>query len=338
MKDKLIKALKFSVPVALGFFLIWYIYKDLSEKDKTHIFTSFKEANYFWIGVSIIFGVLSHVSRAMRWVMVVETLGYKPRVANSFFAVMIGYLINMVFPRLGEVSRCATMSKYEGVPFQNLFGTVIAERVIDLIILLSLTFITIVFQLDLIGGFVSEEILSPLMEKMSSSKEGMASKLIFLLIALGVFSVLLYVLKTKSKAIYDKLKGIVYGFAEGFKTVLKVKNPGLFIFHSLSIWVLYYSSLHLSFFALKETSDAGVMAVLSSLVFGSFGIIAVQGGLGAYPLIVSKTLTLFGIALPIGFAFGWIVWTAQFLMILVLGLLSMIIIPNYNKGRLNDVQ
>ena len=337
MKDKLIKALKFSVPVALGFFLIWYIYKDLSEKDKTHIFTSFKEANYFWIGVSIIFGVLSHVSRAMRWVMVVETLGYKPRVANSFFAVMIGYLINMVFPRLGEVSRCATMSKYEGVPFQNLFGTVIAERVIDLIILLSLTFITIVFQLDLIGGFVSEEILSPLMEKMSSSKEGMASKLIFLLIALGVFSVLLYVLKTKSKAIYDKLKGIVYGFAEGFKTVLKVKNPGLFIFHSLSIWVLYYSSLHLSFFALKETSDAGVMAVLSSLVFGSFGIIAVQGGLGAYPLIVSKTLTLFGIALPIGFAFGWIVWTAQFLMILVLGLLSMIIIPNYNKSRLNDV-
>lgn len=337
MKDILIKTLKFSVPVALGFFLIWYIYKDLSEKDKTHIFTSFKEANYFWIGVSIIFGVLSHVSRAMRWVMVVETLGYKPRLANSFFAVMIGYLINMVFPRLGEVSRCATMSKYEGVPFQNLFGTVIAERVIDLIILLSLTFITIVFQLDLIGGFVSEEILSPLMEKINSSKEGMASKLIFLLIALGILSVLLYVLKTKSKAIYDKLKGIVSGFAEGFKTVLKVKNPGLFIFHSLSIWVLYYSSLHLSFFALKETTDAGFMAVLSSLVFGSFGIIAVQGGLGAYPLIVSKTLTLFGIALPIGFAFGWIVWTAQFLMILVLGLLSMIIIPNYNKKRLNDI-
>ncbi len=332
MKDKLIKTLKFAIPIALGFFLIWYIYKDLSEKDKSNIFTSFKEANYFWIGLSILLGILSHLSRAMRWIMVIETLGYKPRLANGFFAVMIGYLINMVFPRLGEVSRCATMTKYEGVPFQNLFGTVIAERVIDMIILLLLTFVTIFFQLDLIGDFVAIEILNPLMQKLSSSKEGITTKLVLLSIVVILFFALLYVLKTKSKAIYLKIRTVLSGFAEGFKTVLKVKNPGLFIFHSLFIWLMYYITLHLSFFALKETSDASVMAVLSTLVFGSFGIIAVQGGLGAYPMIVSKTLTLFGIALPIGFAFGWIVWTAQFLMILVLGLLSMIMIPNYNKS------
>lgn len=333
MKNVLIKFLKFSIPIALGLFLIWYIYKDLSEKDKNDIFTSFKEANYLWIGLSIGLGILSNISRALRWLLVIDTLGYKARFGNSFFAVMIGYLINLLVPRLGEVSRCATMAKYEKIPFQNLFGTVMAERVIDMIILLILTFITIFSQLDLIGGFVSTEILNPLLEKLNNSKEGIATKLIIAGIGLLLFIVLLYFLKNKSNAIYLKIKAVLSGFADGFKTVLKVKKPGLFIFHTLFIWLMYYVMLHVCFFALKETTDASVMAVLSSMVFGAFGIIAVQGGLGAYPLIISKTLILFGIAKTIGLAFGWIVWTAQFFMILSMGLLSMIMIPNYNKTK-----
>ncbi len=313
--------------------MIWYIYKDLSESDKSNIVVSFKEADYFWIGISALFAILSHVSRAMRWVMVIKTLGYKPKLANSFFAVMIGYLINMVFPRLGEVSRCASMSKYEKVPFENLFGTVIAERMIDMLILLVLTLFTIFMQIDILGEFVTTEILNPVLLKLNHDKMGMGIKLLYLVVFLSGFFALMFILKRKSKGLFDKIKGLWIGFGEGFKTVLKVKNPALFVFHSLFIWLMYYATLHVSFFALKETSGASVMAVLSSMVFGSFGIIAVQGGLGAYPLIVSKTLTLFGIALPIGFAFGWIVWTAQFLMILVLGLLSIALIPGYNKQQ-----
>ena len=335
MKNISINILKFSLPLALGILLIVYIYKDLSLEDKQSIITSFKNAKYSWISFSILLGIISHISRAHRWAILLEPMGFKPKLYNSFFAVMVGYLANLAFPRLGEVSRCAIMTKYEKIPFEKAFGTVMAERVIDMVILLSLTVFTILSQINLLSGFLKEEILIPLSLKFA---ENQTTKIIYFVIGIMLVIGVSYFLKKYIHKIYSKLKILIAGFSEGFKTILKIKNKALFIFHSLFIWVIYFFILYVCFFSLTETNDVSIDGVLSCFIFGSFGIIAVQGGIGAYPAILTKTLILYGIAAPFGFALGWIVWTGQTLMILVTGVVSILLLPAFNKKYLKDEQ
>jgi glycosyltransferase 2 family protein len=328
MKKAVTGILKVSIPLALGIFLIWFIYKDLSLQDKEHILQSFKTAEYRWIFLSMILGVFSHISRAYRWNILLKPLGHTASLKNNFFAIMVGYLANMAFPRLGEISRAAVVTKYEKIPFEKGFGTIMAERVVDMIILFVLTLITIASQMELLGGFLKKELLMPLKEKFSADQ---TAKVIFvgilLVFAIGTY----YILKTKIKILWKKLKSFLLGFAEGFKTILKIEKKGMFLFHSLFIWLLYFLMLWVCFYSLPETANVSLGGVLSCFIFGSFGIIAVQGGIGAYPAILTKTLALYGIATPFAFALGWIAWTGQTLMILLTGLLSIILLPLTNK-------
>ncbi len=260
-------------------------------------------------------------------------MGYNPSNFNSFFAVMVGYLANMAFPRLGEISRCAVMTKYEKIPFEKAFGTVMAERVVDLIFLLSLTVFAIVSQLDLVGLFLKEEILTPLINKFSGNQ---SDKVIYLGVIMLVVMGLVYFLKKRINKIYSKLRILILGFGEGFKTILKIQNKGLFFLHSVFIWVVYFFMLYVCFFALPQTSQVSLGGVLACFVFGSFGIIAVQGGIGAYPAILTKTLILYGVSAPFGFALGWIAWTAQTTMILIVGVISIVLLPILNKKYSKD--
>ena len=315
----------------MGILLIWYIYKDLSTEDKSYIADAFRNANYWWVLLSIFIGFLSHISRAYRWLILLNQMGYYPRMSNSFFSVMIGYLANLAFPRLGEVSRCAVMGKYEKIPFEKLFGTVLAERIIDMIILFLITLFTILSQLTLLGNFLNEEAIAPIQTKLAGDNSGVSIKIIVLLSLAGLGLASFFLLRSKMKNIYIKIREMMLGFAEGLRTVLTIKRKGAFVFHSVLIWVLYFLMTYLCFFSLEETKDVSLLGVLSAFVFGSFGIIAVQGGIGAYPAIVTKTLMLFGIVKTIGFAFGWIVWTGQFVLILLLGIISLIFLPLTNK-------
>lgn len=337
MRENFLKVLKVLLSVSLGLFLVWYIYSGLSEEDKSNIFVAIKKADYSWILLSFFIGILSHVSRAMRWILVLETMNYKPRLSNSFFTVMIGYLANMAFNRAGEVSRCAIMSKYEGIPFNKLFGTVMAERVIDMVILLILTLITFFTQAELIGGFVSNEIMIPLGDKFTQLKSSAIQMSLIVFTSLVLIAIGIYTLRKYSASLFNKIRHLILGFSEGFKTVLSVKKPLQFILHSLFIWLMYFLMLYVCFFTLEETSNVGVMAVLSCMVLGAFAIIAVQGGIGAYPVIISKTLILYGVSESFGFAFGWIAWTGQTVMIILVGLISVILIPGFNKkSKLNE--
>ena len=338
MKKIFIHILKFSVPLGLGILLIWYIYKDLSAEDKNHIADAFRNANYWWILLSVFIGVLSHISRAYRWLILLNHMGYQPRLSNSFFSVMIGYIANLAFPRLGEVSRCAVMGKYEKIPFEKLFGTVLAERIIDMIMLFLITLFTILFQLTLLGNFLNEEVIIPLQAKFAGDNSGISLKTIVILSLTGLIIITFFLFKSKMKNIYTKVREMMLGFAEGLRTVFAIKRKGAFIFHTLLIWALYFLMLYVCFFSLEETKNVSLWGVLSAFVFGSFGIIAVQGGIGAYPAIVTKTLMLFGIAKTIGFAFGWIAWTGQFVMILVFGVISLIFLPITNKKVDQDEQ
>lgn len=331
MKKTFINILKIALSFGFGLFLVWLVMRKLTEKEISEIAASFQNAQYGWIFISVFAGIFPLVSRAYRWQMMLEPLGYKPKFMNSFFSITIGYLVNLAVPRLGEVTRCGVMNRYEKVPFPALLGTVFLERLIDVFFLFLLTFIVIATQYGLLSGFMAEKILTPLFSKFS----GLQNNLVFLTIVISllimVSGLVFYFLKAKFQAIYTKLVGLFKGFAEGLITIRNIRNKGAFIFHSAFIWVMYIFMFYICFYAFPETTSLPFGAVLAAFVFCTFGIIAIPGGIGAYPVILMLTLELYGTSKTTGFAFGWLAWTSQTLVLLLVGIASLILIPYFNK-------
>ena len=240
---------------------------------------------------------------------------------------MIGYFANMAFPRLGEVTRCGIMSRYEKIPFQKALGTVVTERAIDMLIFFLLFLLMFFTQLGTIREYLDQNIYPKMVAKFGDLHY---SRMIFL--SLGGILVLIIGLwlalrkKLLASGMYRKLRTLVFGFWEGLKSLSQVKKPLLFVFYSVTIWVLYFFMLYVIFFCFSETSGLGLGAGLSALVLGSIGIMITPGGIGLYPAIIQETLILYGIAKPTGLALGWIAWTAQTLMVLILGGVSLLIL------------
>lgn len=332
MKKKVITILKFLFFLGLGILLIWLAVRNLTENDKASIKEAFTQANYFWIVLSMFLSFLSHLVRALRWRLLIQPLGFKPKLSNTFFAVMVGYLANFALPRLGEVSRCGVLTKYEKIPFTEAFGTVIAERAIDVLSLVLIFFATLVFQFEQLWGLTTEKIINPLSAKLSALSHNNMFVL-FLVIVLIAITVLFFFLRKKGKGkIYKKVKDIVWGFWEGLKAVKNLKRPYLFVFHTILIWLLYIGLLYVGFSSFKETSHLGFDAAIAIMLFGSLGVLFVPGGTGAYQTLVTETLTsAFKMTFTFAFAFAWLMWTSQFILILLLGLISLILLPILNK-------
>lgn len=323
MKSSILKVLKILVFVAFGIGLIFLFIDKLSEEDKAEILTAIKSANYRWIVLSMVLGTLSHLSRALRWRQLLDAIGYQTRVLTTFFAIMIMYFANLAVPRLGEVSRCAILKRYENIPIEKSFGTVIAERALDLVFL-GITFaITCLLQFDkILEGLEAINVLKP--------SDGGANYTLPIIAGIGFVGALtLYLLRNHSaiQKIYLKIKNLALGFYQGLKSAFKVKNPWLFIAHSVFIWLMYLAMVWVSFPAVTELKELGILAGLSCLVFGSVGIILVPGGIGIYPLIIAQILMLYGIDQIYGYAFGWVLWIGQTALLLFWGLLSVILLP-----------
>ncbi|MBV6461273.1 MAG: hypothetical protein HJHJAOHD_01394 [Flavobacteriales bacterium] len=312
------------LPIALGIFLIWIVARKFTPKDIDEIKGSFEKANYGWIFLCIFLGILSHASRAWRWKYTLEPLGIKPTFYNSFFSVMIGYFANMAIPRLGEVSRCAIMAKYEKAPFDKLFGTVIAERVADMLILLTLIITVLFMQFDTLKELFFN----------TSIGQKLSGPLFYILIAvfllLGLF--LFKLIKNSSLPFFEKIRQLLGGVFEGIRSIINMKQRAAFLFHTLFIWSMYLLMLWVAFFSLEETSQIPFSGVMSCFVMGGITIAATNGGLGAYPLGIQSVLLLYGVTANAGYAFGWIVWTAQAIMLVGLGILSFILVPLFNKN------
>lgn len=332
MKKKVINIVKFLFFLGLGILLIWLAVRNLTEKDKASIKEAFTQANYFWILLSMFLSFLSHLVRAMRWRLLIQPLGFNPKISNTFFAVMVGYLANFALPRLGEVSRCGILTKYEKIPFTEAFGTVIAERAIDLLCLILIFFATLFFQFEQLWGLTNEKIVSPLSSKFSSLMQSNLFLPVLAFVMIGII-ILFFIFRKKSNGgFYKKIKDVVLGFWEGLKSVKNIKRPFLFVFHTILIWVLYTSLLYVGFLCFNETSQLGMDAALAIMLFGSLGIIFVPGGTGAYQALVTETLTsVFKISFTFAFAFSWLIWTSQFILILLLGAISLILLPVLNK-------
>ena len=334
MKKFLVGSLKVIIPLGLGLFLVWWFVQGLTEQDKAAILDAFKRANYTWVWISLIPAVLSHLSRAYRWKYTLEPLGYKPDLVNATFSVFIGYLINLAVPRLGEISRCGVMRRYDKIPFESLLGTVIAERVADLIILLATTTAVIFLQYEVIQGLLND-FLSAVLGNISG---GMVIGVLSFLFVAGLGTlVFIYRIKSENKVI-NTVQSILKNIVDGVLSIVTMKQKWAFIFHTVFIWLMYVLMFYLCFFSLPETTHVPFEGVLTAFVLGGITIAATNGGIGAYPLAVQAILVLYFVDGNVAGAFGWIVWTAQTLLILATGTLSFALIPVYNRMKNGGVQ
>ena len=322
MNKKIKKTLFIVIPIALGVFLIWNFLTRISPQDKTDIIQSFKSADYWWVLLSLVLGILSHLSRAYRWLFMLEPLGYYPKFPNSVMTVMIAYLLNLLVPRSGEIARATAISKYEDVPFDKAFGTIVAERIADVIMLFLIIGLAFIMQADLIKNTLFKD-----------STSGTIQKIIFLVILI-VVAVLFYRFIKKSKNTYFiKIRNFIDGLIEGVLSILKMKKKWAFIFHTIFIWVMYVLMFYVVTFALPETTNLPFGAIIVGFVVGALSMALSNGGLGWYPILVASALILYNIEDNPARAFGWIMWTAQTLMVLLFGGLSFILLPIYNRNK-----
>jgi hypothetical protein len=330
-KKTIYSALKVILFLSIGVFFIWFFLKDLTPGQKDEILDSFKTANYWWLLLSLTFGLLSHIIRTLRWQMLMEPIGYKTSFWNTFLAVMIGYFANLALPRLGEVTRCGILTKYDNVPFNKSFGTVITERILDLLCFVVFFIINLYFQYTMLYSYVSDKFYTPMTQKFSFIGKGYV--LYSMIVgAVFLFFIIFLLRKRLSKSKwFNKIKTVLLGFWQGLKSLTQVKRPFLFIFYTLAIWFCYLMMVYVCFFSISATSHLGIEPAFSVLVIGTIGIMLVQGGIGIYPVLVAETLFLYGIASTSAYALGWIVWSSQEFTIALAGIISLIILPVINS-------
>lgn len=323
MDKKTSGTLKVLFFVALGLVLAWLSLRNIPAET---LWQNFKSVNPYWLGLSLAIGLLSHVIRALRWNMLLEPAGYRVKPMNAFMAVMAGYFINLALPRTGEIARCGFANRYDKVPLNTGIGTVVAERTVDMLLLLVLFGLNFLIGYQRLQLYITEKFINPLSEKISTGMLIIGFAAATLLLIAFIF----YQKKQKAKQKEENKKGLLEGFIDGLKSVATVKKPLLFALSSLAIWACYFLMLLVAFQAHPATAELGLEACLSVFVFGTIGMIVTPGGIGAYPALIGQTLALYGIAEDAGTSLGWILWGGQTIMFILLGPLSLIGFPVLN--------
>jgi len=317
LNKKIKTTLKIALPLVLGIILVWY---SLSKISFQELLQYFKDANYVYIVLGLFFGFLSHLSRAYRWKFMIEPMGYTLRLSNSIMAVFAAYLVNYTIPRAGEIIRGSILTNYEGVPFEKGFGTIVAERIADMLMMVLIIIITLFLEFEFIYEFFSAR-FHPLKIVLGS----------FILLLIGIL--FLIVIKRSKSNFAVKIKTFVSGLIEGAMSIFKMKKKWAFIFHTFFIWVMYILMFYVTTFSLEETTNLPLTAILIGFISASFSIAATNGGIGSYPVAVYIAFSMFSIAKEPSIAFGWIMWSSQTLMIIILGGLSLIYLPIYNRRK-----
>ncbi|PCJ95409.1 MAG: TIGR00374 family protein [Flavobacteriaceae bacterium] len=315
------KTLKLILPIGLGVFLVWYLYYSTTPEQRLEILSYIKKADLFWVSVSIFIGILSHVSRAIRWNYLLEPLGYKPKVGNNILIILTAYLANLGIPRSGEFLRATTLTTYEKVPFEKGFGTIVTERVVDLIMLFLIILIALLLQTDLIFSFIQEQGF------------GLVSAIVILGVGiLGLF-LMIRLIKKSTSAFAIKLKEFLKSLLDGVLSIFKMKHKWAFVFHTLFIWTAYIAMFWVIKYTVPETENLSLGALLVAFVGGAIAMTTTNGGFIAYPAAITKSLEVFGISLVAGNAFGWIMWIAQTAMVIIFGAISFLLLPLLNRNR-----
>ncbi|MGB2341239.1 MAG: lysylphosphatidylglycerol synthase transmembrane domain-containing protein [Flavobacteriaceae bacterium] len=320
-KKELIKFFKILLPLLIGILFIYLSVKDTTASDRETIYQAVKNADYRFVFLSLCMGLLSHFSRAYRWNFMLHPMGYRPKLINNILAIFITYIANLGVPRSGEFFRATVMKTYENIPFEKSFGTIIAERMVDLIMLFLVIGIALSLQFEFIISFLEKQYFNP-------------TTLIISLLLLG-FSLWIIIkqLKKSSSVLAKKILGLIEGLTEGILTLVKMPKKWAYLFHTFLIWGLYIFMFYVVKLALPETIDLPFEALLIGFIVGAITISATNGGIGIYPFSVSMVLISYGVSKESSLAFGWIMWTAQTVMVIVFGSLSFFILPLINRKK-----
>lgn len=294
-----------------------------------------KSADLKWVFISLVLSILALFSRAYRWNLLIHPLGHRPKLINTFYALMIGYFANLAIPRIGEISRCAALNKAEKVPFDKLIGTVIIERVSDVIMLMVSILMLFVIEYDRLGSFLDQHFFTPIMNSISHS--GIWFALSAFVIIILIWFAFRLLKQNPENSFVKKANILLSGVIDGLKSILTMKNRGVFLAHTLFIWSMYFLMTYVSFFALESTSALGPKAGVFIMVIGGIAMSApVQGGIGAYHFLVKEGLLLYGIAEGDGIVFATLVHTWQLILSVVLGLLAWLVLFVFPKKKLNE--
>ena len=326
-KDNIKTALKVIFSLGLGILIFWYVYKDW---DIDTLMDNLRGVRIIWIIIPLFIALLSHFLRAVRWKMLIDPLGKEVNLWNVYGAVMAGYCINYAVPRAGEIARCGLVKKYEGVPFTELLGTLIVDRSVDIIVEGFVILLTIVLQYSEIMQLAEQYHLI-------EGAVGLLSNPITWIIIVSLIALpFLFRKAIKNTKIYSKIKEMLSNVVNGLKSVLKLEHKGLFILYSILIFVCYYFMFYLCFFAFDYTENLSMLCGLSAFVMGSLGIIApVQGGLGAWHVLVIGTLVTYGVFEDQACSFALLVHGSQTLMLISVGILAMALMFYFNKKKTN---
>lgn len=325
--------LKYTITLAIAIGLFWYLYKDIDFSD---MLIRFRKADLRWVYLSITLAILSHVLRAYRWNMLLEPMGYHLKTSRTFLAVMVGYLANFVVPRMGEISRCGILKNTDDVPVSKGIGSVVTERIVDLLCLITIVFITLILEFDRFSAF--------LLDIIAQKTEGVQANYVTLaliglfLVAIG--ALIIYIIrvnhhKLKSNLLYNKILAFLRQLVEGIMSIRHLKKPASFWVTTVLIWVFYYFMTYVVIFSIEATSELGIVAGLTMLVLGGIGMAApVQGGIGAFHFLMSAGLLLYGVPEDDGIFFAFLLHTTNSLAIMLVGLVSFfisMIIPKRNS-------
>jgi uncharacterized membrane protein YbhN (UPF0104 family) len=331
VKQHLATVLKVGIPLAIGVWLVFYFYDSLEPRQRDELFAAFRQADLRWMGLATVVGWLSHVSRSWRWRYILEPLGHHPGFWNCYHAVMAGYFMNLFIPRAGEASRAISLYRTEKVPFEQGFGTILAERAVDMLMLLGIAGCTLLLQLDKLDLF--KERIADFRSTQAPSAAGSSPWGLWVAIAVGLVVLAgAYLLATRPY-LRARLRDLLAGFWQGLRSVFRTKNRAGFLLHTLLIWAAYVGMFQLGFYALPETAGIPLAGILAGFVAGAVGIVLVQGGIGVYPAFVALIVSIYmappvggGYIRPEALAMGWLLWTAQTLMLIVLGGLSLLLL------------
>lgn len=337
MKKRISIILQYLFFLGLGVFLVWLSVKDIDNEKWKEIRLALENARFYLAIPVFVILLASHFVRALRWRLLMEPMGYKPDKYNTFFAVMIGYLANQAFPRLGEVLKCTLLARYEKIPADKLVGTIILERLIDAISLLIVFGITLVIQPGLYARLMENVFKS----EAGPTPEKLPGYVLLLIILGGIALIIALWMIFKKKSFSDlgaALRKIGQRIWQGLSAIQHLKKRGSFLLLTLMLWCLYLSGGYIGFLALHETQHYGIKEALTVLCAGSIGMIITPGGIGAYAYLIEATMQLYGLQQSIAVAFGWLLWIAQTVIILIGGLFSFALLPWHNKRRKNPVK
>jgi uncharacterized protein (TIRG00374 family) len=333
MQKKVGVLIQYILFLGAGIFLIWWQFNKMTADEFEEFKSALANANYLVVIPIVVMALLSHLSRALRWRLMIEPMGYRPSVFNTFGVTMVGYLANTFLPRVGEILKCTLLGKYEKIPIQKLIGTIVAERLFDFVCYLTLTFFTFLLQHKLVGSFFKDTVTRIVRDKQG---QPLWISILFTMATIAAVVVLLRFVfrKYASIKIMSRIKNVFAGLKEGVTSVLKLQKKWQFLFHTIFIWSMYLLQVYIGFSAIADVSHLGLSAACAVLSLAALANMITPGGIGTFPTAIFLVLSLYDINRTTGEAFGWLMWGVSTFIVLFFGLLFLGLLYFRNRKTL----